>query len=124
MDLCPVHLICTFFPFYQYDPNISLHHVKQFTLTSLDEEEDGNGDDGFDITTLINFNHCEKVILQECSGIVDISPLKDCDHVELSNCENVRDFSSLGRQRSLVIEQNGYCYELSFHTNSGFANMS
>ncbi len=43
-----------------------------------------------------------------CARIPSISFLKDCDHVVLESCDNLTDFNSLGKQKSLSIHDNAH----------------
>jgi hypothetical protein len=58
--------------------------------------------------------------LNECSSITDISPFKDIPYIDLMLLSEVKDFSSLGKQRYLTIY---HCRGLSDEAVNGFGNV-
>ncbi len=79
-NLVPVYLICTSFPY------TTMQNIKELILEKYYEN-----------TTFLDFSQCAKVTYSCCNEVTDISVLKDCEDVTLFSCENIRDFSSLGK---------------------------
>lgn len=44
-----------------------------------------------DFTLVSDVSQCEKVTFELCSGVTDISLLKDCKHITRYGCENIKD---------------------------------
>ncbi len=61
-----------------------------------------------DEVDLSSFQTADTVKLYGCSGITDISPLRECPRLEIDSCINIQDFSSLGKQKHLFIYSNEF----------------
>jgi hypothetical protein len=67
-----------------------------------------------------SFSKVQILVLNSCPSITDIIPFKDIPYLELIRLSEVKDFSSLGNQRYLKIED---CQELSNEAVSGLGNV-
>jgi hypothetical protein len=60
---------------------------------------------GCTLTQWSVFSKVQVLILRECLSLKDITPFKDIPYLELQRLDDVKDFTSLGNHRCLIISE-------------------
>jgi hypothetical protein len=91
---------------------IRIFHLSNSTIENIKGFRDGQRYLEIKIRSCLNLNpliinqlkNVTRVNLEYCSWLYDITPLADVPYLRLSLCDNIKDYSCLGKQRYLALE--------------------